>query len=466
MARGFDGTNDYLRQSSVNLTVTDNYTLAAYIYIAALPTTGSFDMVMYNGVDGSGGQPTDNGYGFGVGGDNGATGSKLIGLHGGIAWRNTSYTFGAAATWYHVVMRRSSGTLTFWVDGADTGYSATDGAPNTPNTDFTIGAQNREDEGIIWRFNGRIAEVALWNRAVSNAEIAGLGGDKFSPAFFPRSLVAYYPLIGRKSPETSLKGQTAALTGAPSTQPHPRIIYPYGFPLAVPRPINSIQFDMKSNSGYNTADAVYSWSHVCSGSDRILVVTVSMLSVAGSSVSGITYNSVALTKVRHDASVSGAVRTEIWYLVAPTTGSNTVEVTLSAALDSIATAQSYTGVDQVSPIDAQNGATATNVGAADATVDVTTVSDKAWVVDAVASTDTAITVGTNQRQRANVTGAAGSGGSSDEGYKSPAGAVTMNWTNVAALATWTISAISLKSLPSTVVAGTLRSWRQLMGIGF
>jgi hypothetical protein len=205
----------------------------------------------------------------------------------------------------------------------------------------------------------------------------------------------------------------------------------------------AIAIDASSNSGYQTAQSTYSWSHTCSGDHRILIVSVSMLSVAGSSVTGITYNSIALTKIRSDASVSGAVRTELWRLIAPATGANTVEVTLSAGLDSISAANSFTGVDQINPIDAQNGASATNVGAADATVSVTTVADGCVVVDSVGTDDTAITVGAGQTQRSNVTGTLGSGASSSEGPKSPAGAVTMSWTDVGAAATWTISVVSL-----------------------
>ena len=163
----------------------------------------------------------------------------------------------------------------------------------------------------------------------------------------------------------------------------------------------AVAFDATSNSGYQTA-ASYNWSHTCSGSNRILIVGVSMLSVVGSSVSSITYNGVALTKIRSDASVSGAVRTELWRLVNPATGANTVAVTLSAALDSISGAQSFTGVNQTSPIEVNAGASATNVGAADATVDLTTINDGEMVVDVVATNDTAITIGASQTQRWNV----------------------------------------------------------------
>ncbi len=222
-----------------------------------------------------------------------------------------------------------------------------------------------------------------------------------------------------------------------------------------------ITHDASSNSGYNTADANYLWSHTCSGTDRYLVVGISMLSVAGSSVSGITYNGVALGFLGAVSSVSGAVRSELWGVVAPDTGTHDIDVTLSAALDSIGSASSFTGVHQTSPVEGFNSASATNVGAADATVDITTVADNDWVIDNVATTDTAITVGTGQTQRSNVSGALGSGASSTEGPKTPAGAVTMSWTDVAGLATWSIGGIALRPIAAASLV-TARSYTYIL----
>lgn len=211
---------------------------------------------------------------------------------------------------------------------------------------------------------------------------------------------------------------------------------------------SGILFDAASNAGYQTAQSTYSWSHTCTGSSRYLTVGIAMLSVGGSSVSSITYNGVAMTKIDAKASVSGAVRAELWGLVAPATGSNTIAVTLSAALDSIGEAVSFTGVHQTSPYEGTGDASATNVGAADATVNVVTVADNDWCVDIVATDDTAITVGAGQTSRNNVTGALGSGGMSTEGPDTPAGSVTMSWTAVGALATWSIVSTALRPVES------------------
>jgi hypothetical protein len=222
-----------------------------------------------------------------------------------------------------------------------------------------------------------------------------------------------------------------------------------------------ISFDAASNSGYKSGvgSASYTWSHTCTGTNRHLVVAIAMLSVGGSSVSSITYNSVALTLIRARASAAGAVRSEIWGLVNPASGSNTIAVTLSTDLDSVGNASSFTGIHQTSPTEGAADASALNVGAADATVDVTTVADNDWVIDNVATSDTTITVGAGQTQRNNVSGALGSGAMSTEGPKTPAGAVTMSWTDVGAAATWTIVAVALRPVTAAALGGDVYSGR-------
>lgn len=229
----------------------------------------------------------------------------------------------------------------------------------------------------------------------------------------------------------------------------------------------TIAHDADSNSGYQAASSGYTWSHTCTGSNRYLTVGVAMLSLA-QTVTSITYNSVAMTFLGAQNSVTGAARTELWGLVAPSTGANTISVTLSGSIASAGVASSYTNVHQTSPTESFNSAQATNVGAADATVDVTTVANNDWAVDMVATDDTAITVGAGQTVAGNVTGAGGSGAMSYEGPKTPAGAITMSWTNVGALATWSIGAIALRPVSAAALLanpfnGT--NFFQLLGVG-
>lgn len=210
----------------------------------------------------------------------------------------------------------------------------------------------------------------------------------------------------------------------------------------------TVAIDATSNSGYQAAASTYSWGHTCAGTDRYLAVDVGVLSVPGTTVTGITYNGVALSFIGAKSTVSGAGRVECWGLANPASGSNMIAVTLSASVASAGVAASYVGVDQTTPAEGFNSAQATNVGAADATVTVTTSTDNDWVHGAVATDDTAVTAG--QTARNNVTGVGGSVANEDtDGFVHPAGTQAASYTGVGALATWAVAGYGVRSVQAT-----------------
>ncbi len=225
----------------------------------------------------------------------------------------------------------------------------------------------------------------------------------------------------------------------------------------------AIAFDAASNSGAKAGASSYSWSHTCTGSDLVLVVGVSKR-LHTVTVTGITYNSVALTQIRVDGP-QALMTSELWFLKAPATGANTIAVTLSGApTRSVAGAISLTGVDQTTPNDADNGALGADTTP---TIALTTVADNAWIVGVVAvrtdSSDT-VTVGSGETQRWNVLdGATGlrAGGSDTTSAVSPAGAHTMDWTISASL-NWAISAASFKPVAAggLSIPVAMNSYRQ------
>jgi len=117
-----------------------------------------------------------------------------------------------------------------------------------------------------------------------------------------------------------------------------------------------------STSSITAANGVSSlmWSHTASGSNRALVVGVMARDPTGAdtSVSSVTYNSVAMTAVRNDlVSFGDPARTSLYILAAPATGTHTIVVTFAGTVDSLAAgaAISLTGVDQTTPNAADNG---------------------------------------------------------------------------------------------------------------
>ena len=200
----------------------------------------------------------------------------------------------------------------------------------------------------------------------------------------------------------------------------------------------AIDFDATSNANATNTSSL-TWQHTVGtgGSNRILVVGVSWRnSGAGTqTVSGVTYNSQALTLIRKDEKFDSESRsTAMYYLKNPPTGSAyDIVVSFSGSPDPnfykcVGGAISLTGVDQANPVDAHNGI----AGGANspASVTVTTNTAGAWVVDTVIvrNPSAATTVGSGQTQRWNVDMSDVDAGGSHEGPQTPAGDVTMSWT--------------------------------------
>lgn len=133
-------------------------------------------------------------------------------------WQHWLLTFTATDT---VVIYKDgvSQTVEAWVGGSGVTAIGTNGS--TP----AINIGRATDGGYM---DGKIAEVAMWTRALTSAEAVGLGKG-YSPAFYLRNLFFYAPLVGRTSPEIEIKnGKNLTVTNAPANFAHPRIIYPTG----------------------------------------------------------------------------------------------------------------------------------------------------------------------------------------------------------------------------------------------
>ncbi len=219
-----------------------------------------------------------------------------------------------------------------------------------------------------------------------------------------------------------------------------------------PGTFNKIAKDVATSAQAGGSQSSISWSHtVAAGLNLILVVETSILEDVA--VSNIKYNNVALTKIRNDSVGANKARTEIWYLVNPSTGSNTVAVTLASTLSAshgiTAGAISFSGVDQTNPIDANTGNTDA-VGSSSISDSITTVANNAWIVDvhASGSTDPTAPIPTSPQTQdwafASSTGSTDPGaGGSDRGPITPPASTAMAWT-LGASRKWAHSVASLK----------------------
>lgn len=150
---------------------------------------------------------------------------------GGAAAQSTTTGTGSINTWMHIGGTfGSSAHRQAWLNGT----AATAQTSNlTPTGLDTAGIGFRPASSPLGYFSGRIAEAAVWNVELSAAEIAILAAG-YSPLCLARRPVAYWPLLGRFSPEIDTVGRfDLTVTGAVAAE-HPRIIYPRSRQIGVP----------------------------------------------------------------------------------------------------------------------------------------------------------------------------------------------------------------------------------------
>jgi len=206
-----------------------------------------------------------------------------------------------------------------------------------------------------------------------------------------------------------------------------------------------------SNSG-STSGRTMSVALTVGGTGRVLVVGISVDS-ANSDVTSVTYAGQALTYRGGSGTGNGRPSAEIWTLTNPPTGVSTVIVTLSANDQIAIGAVSFTGVNLTTPLDVPIFGTSGNNGTS-ATAALTTVTNNAWVVDVLAlnngvtPTMTVLAGRTSRWNRPVGTSITGAG--STYGPKTPAGAVSLQWT-WAGSRRWAIEAIALRPGGSPVL---------------
>ncbi len=198
----------------------------------------------------------------------------------------------------------------------------------------------------------------------------------------------------------------------------------------------AIAFDAAANSTFKSAVSSYTYSHTTAGSERLLYVAVGSRDATGGTVdvTNVTYNSIALTNIAEQTGQSSAgcsciSKNESWYLVAPTSGANTVSVTLSGTADnSVAGSISLTGVKQTYPLDAFNRRSSVAVTAV-ATTTLSSVADNAWFTSGrCQTTSTTHTAGADETERWDVGGSTFTCAGTTQGPQTPAAKTGMSGT--------------------------------------
>lgn len=135
-------------------------------------------------------------------------------------------------TWHHACAVFTNSTLrAAFIDGGSKGTHVLNRTPDATQDRTGIGVEYKNATGQ--GFDGRIAEAAIWNAALTDAEVAILARG-YSPLFVrPQSLVAYWPLI-RDEDQDRVGGYDMTPFNTPSVAAHAPVIYPGVWVAEVP----------------------------------------------------------------------------------------------------------------------------------------------------------------------------------------------------------------------------------------
>jgi len=169
-ALDFDGTDDYVEiPDNSALDLTTNYTLEAWVYFNAVPSSTQGIISKYQTLNA-------NGFTFRV-----VSGGKIDFDQ----VRTTSAVITAAQTWYHIAVVNNNGSRIIYVNGSQ--VSAT-GTPitNVANSDYVSIGSDFSSRYM----NGKIDEVRIWNDVRTADEIRQNMYHKLTGS--ESNLVAYY----------------------------------------------------------------------------------------------------------------------------------------------------------------------------------------------------------------------------------------------------------------------------------
>ncbi len=229
MSRTFDGTDDNLEIASAVINAFPTTFAARFNSTSA--TTQQAIMVIENGDTG------DNWWileaAGHVGGD--PVRAQCHGTPGGAEVFATTSSGYSTSTWHHACgVFASASSWAAYIDGGSVGTNATSRDPSGTGSRTQIGAF-RVGGSYFSPFTGQIAEAAIWNVALTAAEVLSLSKGVCPLLVRPNNVVAYWPIVGRVSTERERVGNFhLTVTGATQSAHPPKVFYPDGAYMAAP----------------------------------------------------------------------------------------------------------------------------------------------------------------------------------------------------------------------------------------
>lgn len=218
MARSLNGSSDFMRYSGAVVSSAP-LTLSAWVYRNAVSNTGDI-LGIYESA------AALNGNLFVVRQTSTSGGNNSIRASAGqvtlaSALITRSITDWPENTWQHVAGVFETTTSRYAYAGGVAGSQNT--TSSTPSGMDRTSIGRRDNTAANNHLQGSVADAAVYNVALSASEIAVLASGVSPMLVRPEALVAYWPLIGRYSPEPDLFGGTNLTLTGTSLADHPRI---------------------------------------------------------------------------------------------------------------------------------------------------------------------------------------------------------------------------------------------------
>lgn len=151
----------------------------------------------------------------------------------------------------------------------------------------------------------------------------------------------------------------------------------------------AIEYNNASSGNVSGETDTLTFSHTVNAGDNRILVVGCCVEVSGyplRTVTGITFDDVALTQIATKIYVTDLNRVDLWYLLAPNVTTANVVVTWSGITDMglCAGAITINGAKQQAP----EASASANGSGTDAGVDITTLTNNAWVIDVISNSKT------------------------------------------------------------------------------
>ncbi|MFY8213369.1 MAG: LamG-like jellyroll fold domain-containing protein [Flavobacterium sp.] len=175
-AYNFDGVNDLISTSDSNtLNISNNITMSAWVYDVS--DSQNYHTILNKRINGNWSYGVSFSYYFGPGGSPTEINKVFSGRRNNFG-AQTEYKFSnepiVFGQWIHIVVKIENNLITFYKNGIDMGVNLFGNQFTIPMINQAVGLTiGSNGDGGEW-FNGKLDDIGIWNRALTQQEITNL----------------------------------------------------------------------------------------------------------------------------------------------------------------------------------------------------------------------------------------------------------------------------------------------------